>query len=303
MGTLIKTASRDARYPLGVLMVLLGSVCFSTGGLILRGFTTADGWQILFYRSLPYCALVLAFVAARNRGRVVEPLQSVGWHGPLLGLAIAGSSVFYIFAVQHTTVANVLFTFSSAPFIAALLARWLLGERVGLATWLAMAAAGAGVGLMVADGLGSGGLTGNLLALGMALSFALIIVIVRRAQGLDMVPATVWGALVSALIGGLLADSFAISGRDLWLCVLFGTVNMGAGIVLVTTGARYVPAAQVALLGLAEAVLAPVWVWLGVGEVPSGLTLLGGAIVLAAVAGQASAAARGRGALRRPATP
>jgi DME family drug/metabolite transporter len=292
LGTLIRTAPRDARYPLGVLMVLLGSLCFSSGGLILRGFSTSDGWQILFYRSLPYCLTVLAFVAARNQGRVIEPLRRVGWHGPLLGLAIAGSSAFYIFAVQRTTVANVLFTFSSAPLLAALLGRWLLGERVTATTWLAMAAAGAGVALMVADGIGSGGLTGNFLALGMACSFALIIIIVRRAQGLDMVPATVWGALVSAAVGLLLADSLLISSRDLWLCVLFGTLNMGAGIMLMTTGARHVPAAQVALLGLTEAVLAPIWVWLGVGEVPSGLTLLGGAIVLAAVACQASAALR-----------
>jgi drug/metabolite transporter (DMT)-like permease len=292
LAALIQKAPRDGAQAAGALMVLLGAGCFSTGGLILRGFGTTDGWQILFYRSLPYCLMVLAFIAIRHRGDVLTPLRGIGCYGPVLGLAIAGSSAFYIFAVQHTTVANVLFTFSSAPFLAALMGRWILGERVRIDTWLCIAAATVGVGLMVADGLGTGTVVGTLLALGMALSYASTIVVVRHAQGIDMLPATVWGAVISAAIAALAGGSFRITGHDLGLAIIFGTVNMGAGIMLVATGSRFVPAARAALLALLESVLAPLWVWLALGETPSRLTLMGGAIVLAAVAGQAVSSMR-----------
>ena len=169
------------------------------------------------------------------------------------------------------------------PFIAAALGWLVLRERVRPVAWLCMCVALAGVGLMFVDGLAAGRLVGNLVALGPPASFAVMIVMFRRRKGVDMVPATCLGGLVGILAGAAMADGFAISGPDLALCVLLGSVQVGAGFLLITLGARHVPAGEVALFALTETVLAPIWVWLLVDEVPSLPSLAGGALVLAAV--------------------
>jgi drug/metabolite transporter (DMT)-like permease len=283
--------ARDPRYGTGLLLVFLGFVCFSTGGIILRFIQTEDGWAILFWRSIPWLVAIAAFLTWRN-GSVLRPLRTAGPTGFLVGACVAGAASGYIFGVKHTTVANVAFTFSATPFLAALLGWWVLGERVAPRTMVAIAAALAGVGLMVGDGLSSGGWLGNLMALGAAGSFATMLVLLRRAGQVDMLPASVWGAVISIVIGGTLAHGLLLPLGDMVWCAVFGTVNMTVGLVLVTLGARHLPAAETALMQLTESILAPVWVWLAFAEAPGSLTLLGGLVVLAAVTWQAVGARR-----------
>ncbi|HET6520345.1 MAG TPA: EamA family transporter [Geminicoccaceae bacterium] len=282
--------AREPGYAPGVAMVLAAGLCLSFNGLILRHIEGADGWQILFWRSLTLSALVFGFIAARHRGRIIAPVRAVGRPGLLVALLLGGGFVCYLFALLWTTVANVLFTLSAGPFFAALLAWAVLGERVSGATRLAIAAAMAGVALMAGGGLaaggGAGGLIGIVLALGAVLSFAGTLVVWRRARGVDMVPATGLAGVVAAVVCALMIDDLTVPARDLALSALTG-VLAAVGFTLLTLGARHVAPAEVALLGLGEAVLGPLWVWLGVGEVPGALTLAGGAVVLAAVVGQA----------------
>jgi drug/metabolite transporter (DMT)-like permease len=171
--------------------------------------------------------------------------------------------------------------------LTAILGRLVLGERVHPITWLAMSLALCGIALMVAEGLGSGRLLGNLVAFGAAVSFSVMVIAMRRARAVDMVPASCLGGVVGAAVSAPMVGSFAVSGHDLGLALLLGSGQLGAGFVLITLGTRRVPAAEVPLLALSEVVLAPLWVWLWVDEAPGGLTLLGGAVVLAAVLGQA----------------
>ncbi len=154
-------------------------------------------------------------------------------------------------------------------------------------TWLFMAAALAGIGLMFVDGFVTGRWLGNVLALGVVASFVGMLVVIRRSKAIDMVPATCLGGAVAGIISVFMIDGFLISGQDLILCILLGSAQFGAGFILITMGTRLVRAAEVALLSLTETVLAPIWVWLFVHEVPSVFTLIGGAIVLTAVVGQA----------------
>jgi drug/metabolite transporter (DMT)-like permease len=280
-------AVRDPLHRGGVLLVFLGFVAFSTGGVILRFIDTGDGFAILFWRSVPWLAAMLLFVSWRNGWRLLGPMRRAGPSAMLVGLGVTGSACGYIFGIQLTTVANVVFTFSATPFITALLARWLLGERVSARTWIAIVAALAGIGLMVGDGLETGSWLGNLLALGASLSFSLTLIVLRRAGQSDMLPGAVWGGIISLLVGGLLARDLALSPADIAWCAAFGISNMTVGLVLLTLGARHVPAAETALLGLTESVLAPIWVWLVFAEQPGALTLAGGLVVLAAVAWRA----------------
>ncbi|MFQ5544461.1 MAG: DMT family transporter [Acidiferrobacterales bacterium] len=285
--TRTQVVEKDSSYPRGVLMVLCAGICLSTGGLIIRHIETADGWQIMFYRATSFVVTLLIFLAVRYRGRVVQPFKSIGVNGLLVAMFLGLGSICYLFAILLTTVANAMFIISAAPFFTAAAAWLLLGERVRTVTWCFMTAALAGIGLMFVDGFVTGRWLGNVLALGVVASFVGMLVVIRRSKAIDMVPATCLGGVVAGIISVFMVDTFWISRQDLILCILLGSAQFGAGFILITMGTRLVPAAEVALLALTETVLAPIWVWLVINEIPSVLTMLGGAVVLSAVVSQA----------------
>jgi drug/metabolite transporter (DMT)-like permease len=285
--TKIQVVQKDSAYSRGVLMVLCAGICLSVGGLLVRHIETADGWQIVFYRATFFVATLLIFLAVRYRGRVVQPFKRTGVNGLLVAVFLGLGSICYLFAILLTTVANAVFIISAAPFFTAAAAWLLLGERVRALTWFFMAAALAGIALMFVDGFVTGRWLGNVLALGVVASFVGMLVVIRQSKAIDMVPATCLGGVVAGIISVFMVDSFWISRQDLILCILLGSAQFGAGFILITMGTRLIRAAEVALLSLTETVLAPIWVWLVINEIPSVLTMLGGAVVLFAVVSQA----------------
>ncbi len=279
-----KADARSRRYPLGIAMVLAGGVCLSFGGLILRQIQDAEIWQVIFYRFLFMTLLLLAYLALRYGRRLPAAFAATGRGGLVIAVAFGGGSVLYVLALDLTTVANAMFVLSAAPIVTAVLGWALLGERVQTVTWVAMAGAAVGILVMVIEGLGAGRLAGNLAALGTVLSFATMLMVIRRAKTVDMVPATCGGGILGGVVVAIwIGGDLSIGTADLLLCLLMGVGQVGAGFLLITTGARFVPAAEVALLALIEVGLAPLWVWLWIDEAPSGATLAGGAIVLGAV--------------------
>lgn len=285
---------RDRLYTRGVLLVLLAGIFWSIAGILLRNLEAATSWQVVFYRSGTFAIVLTVVLVARYRGRVGVAVRRIGAIGVLGGLAIGMGYTAIVLSILHTTVANAMFIYASSPFFAALLGWMVLRERVPALTWAVIAAALSGVGVMVAEGLSGDGLVGILWALAMSLAFATFIIVLRVKRDLDMLPMVCLGGIASALAGALLADDLAISYHDLAICVFLGTVQIGCGMIAFTIGARHVPAAELGLLAMTETIFAPVWVWLGVGEVPSGLTLLGGGIVLGAIVAQAFWGIRGR---------
>jgi len=275
-------------------MVLLGGACLSTSGILIRNLESAGGWQILFYRGLFFFLTMVLFLIVRYRGRFLASLYATGKPGVFIGVILGLASVLYVFGILSTTVANVVFIISAAPLITALLARVIVGERPSTGTWAAMVAALCGVGLMVSDGLTGGGLLGVLCALGVAISFAALLITLRINKSVDMLPALCIGGVVSAVIAAVMTTDLGISLHDMAICFTLGTVQFGAGFILITLGARYLLAAETALLSLTETVLAPLWVWLSVNETPSVLTLAGGIVVMLAVATRAAFSANKR---------
>ena len=257
------------RRAMGAALVLGGGALLSLAGVTVRHVESADGWQILFYRSLPFFVVVAAYLAFRYRSRVVRSFVRVGKPGIVVAFSLGLGSACYVFALLLTTVANALFIISAAPFMTAVLGWLLLRERVRPATWAAMTFALAGIALMVFNGFQSGRLLGNLVALGAPASFAIMVVALRSAGERDMIPAICLSGVVSAGLGLAMMDGLAISRHDLLLCLFLGVVQYAGGFVLLALGARLLPAAEVALLALSEIVLAPIWVWVGVGEVPA----------------------------------
>ena len=283
-------------YANGVVLVLLAGVFWSSMGIGIRSIEEANVWQILFYRSCALSLFLFAVIAWRSRLHPLRTIRRAGFAGAAGGIGLVFAFSGGIYAIQTTTVANAMFLFASAPFMAAVLGWFLLRESVRRATWIAMIFACAGVGLMVAEGIAAGNLVGNLAALLSALGFATFTIALRWGKLGDMMPAVFLAGVFAAIVGGgvsmIQGYGFDLPPGDIGIALALGVFQVGVGLTIFTIGSRVVPAVELALLSLTEVVLGPLWVWLAFGEVPGALTLLGGTILMLAIAGNALAGLR-----------
>ncbi len=266
----------------GALLVACAAVCWSSGGLITRLVTTTP-WTTSLWRSL-FATLFLAAILQITRGRGIVAQWRDGGR-PIVAVAIcmALASTCFIFSLAHTSVANTLILISTGPYVAGLLGWLMLGERVAPRTWMTMGVALAGAVVMVSDSYSRGTIVGDLLAIVMAVSFATATVLVRSRPEIPMAPASALATTLTALVALPFSEPLRTSARDLGLLAAFGVGNYGAGFLLFMAGARLIPAAQSALVGMLETVLGPLWVWLALNERPGAPTLIGGALILAAL--------------------
>jgi drug/metabolite transporter (DMT)-like permease len=274
----------------GQLYIALAALAWSTAGVLQRGLTIDTTTQLAGRALFAFVAL-LGFVALFNRGRAIEVFRTMGRAGLAVAFCLALASASFIVALNHANVANVLFMQAVAPVLAALLAWVALRESVSRRTALSMGIALLGVTLMV-GGAGSGGVVGVGASFVMTLAFAAAIVITRHKREVSMAPATCLSQLLVFLAFAPFADAASVTDRDLGLLVLLGVGQMGLGLAFLTVGARLIPAAEAALITLLEVVLGPLWVWIGYGETPGPATLVGGAVVIAAVVLQTTQRAR-----------
>jgi drug/metabolite transporter (DMT)-like permease len=272
----------------GQLYVALAAIAWSTAGVLQRQLTLDTATQVAGRAAFAGTAL-LVYVAVVERGRLVQAFRSIGFAGIAVALCVAAASGGFIAALNHTSVARVLFILALAPVLAAVLARVFLGEAITRRTVAAMALALAGVALML-GAPGEGDLIGDGLSFLAAFGFASMIVITRYRQDVSMAPATCLSQAILVVIFIPLATPAQIAGDDVMWLALLGIGQIGLGFALLTVGARLIPAAQVALITLLEVVLGPIWVWLALDERPSTATLVGGAIVIVAIVIQTRAA-------------
>jgi drug/metabolite transporter (DMT)-like permease len=269
----------------GQVYVTLAALAWSTAGVLQRELSVDTATQVAG-RALFAAPALLAFVAFSKRGGVLRAFASIGRAELAVAACTAIASATFIVALNHTTVANVLFLQAVAPIAAALLAWVGLHESVSRRTGVAMVIAVGGVGLMVGGPGGAQGL-GLVLSVVMTLSFALGLVITRHRRDISMAPAVCLSQVLVLAAFGPFAHPGTVGAKDLLLIAALGVGQIGLGLAFLVTGARLIPAAEVALITLLEIVLGPLWVWLALSERPSTTTLAGGAVVVAAVALQA----------------
>lgn len=269
----------------GLLLVFLSALFWSFGGAIARFIEAPDSWTVVFWRSLWAAAFLIGYMVWRDGFAGTKALfRQMGLPGVAVGLCFATASTSFVVALSYTTVANVLLMQAGVPLIAALIAFVLFRERVSLATWCAIAAVIIGVAIMVSDSLtGNVSPIGDGLAVLIALVFACATVITRRYAHVRMTPATCLGTLIAGTFAATQTSTFAVTAPDMAFLFAFGALNLGLGLAFFATGARLIPAAFAALLGTFETLLGPVWVWLVHAEVPSARTIVGGAVVFAAL--------------------
>jgi drug/metabolite transporter (DMT)-like permease len=266
-------------------MVAGAAIVWSTGGLIVR-HVDAESWTIVFWRGAFAALTLLVYLGARDGRNMFALFRGLGWGGLGVAVCFGTASLSFVIALQHTSVAIILFVQSAAPLVAGVLAWLWLGERM---TWVKVAAmliALVGVGIAVSD---QGGTDGDVLGIALSvvimICFALATVLVRRFSHVRMTPATCLSALWLVAVGGTMGSPASVDGTELVLLFLFGACQLGIGFILFTTGARLIPAGEAILLSLLETVLGPIWVWVWptLHEYPGDYALIGGALVIAAV--------------------
>jgi len=265
----------------GLLITLAGVLVITPDGLLVRLVQT-DEWTILFWRGvLSALAIGLGLVVLHGPG-VAAHFRAIGGSGIWLALIFGVGSIAFVIGLTHTKVANALFITSSAPVWSALLSRVFLNETVAPRTWVAIGFALIGIAVIAASTVahGSGSLVGDLAALAAALAMAGTFILARKARAISMVPAMVPAGLITAILVLPLASPFDLGAGDILWLALMGLVVVALGSALITLGPRYLPAPEVGLLLLLEAVLSPILVWAVIGESPGGGALTGGAIVL-----------------------
>lgn len=269
----------------GRAYVALAALAWSTAGLLQRELTVGVGTQVAGRAFFAVIGL-FAYVAIAERGAVGRAFRAIGRPGIAVAACMAVSSGAFIVALNYASVANVLFMQALAPILAAV-AGSALGEPVARRTWLAMGIAVAGVTVMV-GGPGHPSALGLTLSLFVSVTFAAMIVLTRHYRQVSMAPATCLSQLIVLVVAAPFASTAHIAGKDVLLLALLGIGQIGLGLILLTIGARLIPAAEVGLITLLEIVLGPLWVWIFLGEQPGTATVVGGVIVLGAVALQAA---------------
>lgn len=291
MTALTSPSSAAGVHRFGVLFVFAAGVLWSTVGLGIRMIEDAVVWQILLYRSISMTLFLYVVIRLRSGESPFAQIRRMGVASVIAGLSLVAAFSGGIYSIQHTSVANAMLLFATAPFMAAVLGWIVLREPVRIATWIAIAVAIGGIAVMVADKSGSVALNGSLAALGSAFGFAVFTVSLRWGRTGEMLPSVflsgLFAIVVTVAICKLSGLPVAISVHDGAISMGMGVFQVGAGLILYTLGSRSLPAAELALLSLAEVLLGPFWVWLFLGETASLNTLLGGAVLLVAIAGNA----------------
>jgi drug/metabolite transporter (DMT)-like permease len=267
----------------GPLLIFFGALSLSFGGLIVKSFEGATLWQILFWRSLFFSLTVLTFLIITYKSKVLKSFYVSGLPGFIGGLILSIGFCGYVFAMYNTTVANTNFIISLQILFLAIFGFFFLKEKINSITLISIILAMSGVLLMVGNSLSPGELSGNLAAFTMPITFAVLIMIVRKFPSVDMVPAQFVAGISSCLIGLLFSPTIMISLHDIFLGFIAGFFQIGFGFIFITIGARTTPSAMVGIIMLSESVLGPIWAFLFVSEIPSLYGLIGGAIILFAV--------------------
>ena len=267
----------------GPILIFMGALSLSFGGLLVKSFEGSTLWQILFWRSLFFSLTVLAFLIISYKKKTFQAFYESGLPGFFGGIILSFGFCGYVFAMYNTTVANTNFIISLQILFLAIFGYFFLKEKISAITLTSIVLAISGVFLMVGNSLSPGELSGNLAAFTMPITFAVLIMIVRKFPTVDMVPAQFVAGISSCLIGFLLSNKLMISSHDIFLGFLAGFFQVGFGFIFITIGARSTPSAMVGVIMLSESVLGPIWAFLFVSERPSMFGLIGGSIILFAV--------------------
>jgi len=267
----------------GPLLIFLGATCLSFGGLIVKSFEGANLWQILFWRQTFFAIIVAFYLLISYKKNFFKSFYNSGLPGLIAGFVLSIGFSAYVFAMYNTTVANTNFIITTETIFLAAFGYFFLKEKINLITFISIILGMSGGMLIVGSSLSiqsSGQFIGNIVAFIMPISFAILVVIIRKYPNVDMVPAQFTAGILAAIFGYFIAGKLSISPHDLFLASMAGFFHIGFGFILITIGSQTTPSAVVGVLMLTEAVFGPLWAWLFINEIPPTSVLIGGGIII-----------------------
>ena len=267
----------------GPFLVFLGACTLSFGGLIVKSFEGANLWQILFWRSVFFSIVVLFFLLLNYKKNFFNSIYKIGLPGFFGGIVLSCGYAGYVFAMYNTTVANANFIIQTQTIFLAIFGYIFLKEKISILTITSIVLAFSGIFLMLGGSLNSGQMIGNIAAFIMPISFAVLILTVRKYPNVDMIPLQLIAGIGAIILGYLFSSQIMISSYDIFLGFIAGFFQVGLGFIFITIGAKTTPSALVGIIMLTEAILGPLWAWLFINETPPLVVLVGGSIVLSAV--------------------
>ena len=267
----------------GPFLIFLGACSLSFGGLIVKSFEGATLWQILFWRTVFFLIVISLYLALTYKKQVFKSFYNLGFPGFFGGFILSLGFSGYVFAMYNTTVANANFIIQTQTIFLAIFGYFFLKEKISAITLTSIILAISGILLMVGSSLSPGQMSGNIAAFIMPISFATLILVVRKYPTVDMVPAQFVAGVFALLIGFLMSEKIMISPNDIFLGFLAGFLQLGLGFIFITIGAQRTPSAMVGIIMLTEAVLGPLWAWMFINEQPPFIVIIGGSIVIFAV--------------------
>jgi drug/metabolite transporter (DMT)-like permease len=272
------SAADHSSHARGLLLTAIGGMALTVDIPLIR-LASGEPWSILMIRcGTTLAATFVLWLVMRRLMRETPPLIP-GWSGAVVALLYGISSITFITAVYHTATANLVFILAFNTMFAALLSWLFLKERPGPATLIAMAAMLVGVLIIVGDGISSGHLFGDLMALSSAFCIASAITI-TRASGKNMGFTALVAVVLPFLVAVTMVRQTGYHVAAPWWIVFNGSIIMPLSFFCLASGPRYLSAPEVAMFYLLETVLAPVWVWMIFAEVPSRQSMIGGSILI-----------------------
>ena len=272
---------------IGIYYVIMAGILWSMIGIGIRMIESANVWQILLYRSLSLVIfLFIVLIITTKKNPFILIYQSkIPVFIAAIGLFIAYSGGIY--AVQNTSVANAMLLFASAPLITSILGYYFLKEKVSLHTLLSILIAFSGIILMFLDSFGNNSINGSISGIISAFGFSIFTVSLRWGKQNNMLPSVFLSGLLAIFLTIIICKfqnvNLILTKNDAIFALFLGVFQVGLGLILYTIGSKTVPAAELTLLSLCEVLLAPLWVWLILGESASKLTFIGGFILLIAI--------------------
>ena len=267
----------------GPLLILMGAICLSFGGLIVKSFEGANLWQILFWRQTFFAIIVALYLVITYKKKFFKSFYNSGLSGFIGGIFLGIGFAAYVFSMYTTTVANTNFIITTETIFLAVFGYFFLKEKIDLITFIAIILGMSGVLLIIGSSLSiqtGEQFIGNIVAFIMPISFAILVIIIRKYPNVDMVPAQFIAGVFAAIIGYVVAGKLSISLHDLFLASLAGFFQIGFGFIFITVGSQTTPSAVVGVLMLTEAVFGPLWAWMFINEIPPSSVLLGGGIII-----------------------
>ena len=263
----------------GLALTSIGIFIMSVESLLIK-FTTISSFVFSFYLGIFMFVSMLTTLLFKEKEYIKKAFKSSFGFLIICSIMMGASNIFFITAVKTTTVANVVIIFSTAALFSALFAYLFYKEKITKNILYASFFMFIGLFIIFSDELEFGSLKGNIFALFCTMLFSISFVLLSKYKDMDRIVLTAFSGIALSVISFFLSDDLNIDWNNLLVVIFMGLIISPFSRVLIGTGAKYISASEVSLLMLIETMMAPVWVWIFLNEIPSSNTFIGGSIII-----------------------